>query len=123
MQKYGNYILTYEGFYSLTLFNGILPKGVCHADDLFYLWKPLFGYEIPLFGEDISVSEILINAWTNFAKHGNPTPDPESGFVWRPIETIFDYQYLNISGQNPTMSLNNPEILSRMELWESVLGQ
>ena len=55
-----NYILTHEGFYSLTLLNGILPKGVCHADDLFYLWKPFFGYEIPLFGEDVSVSEILI---------------------------------------------------------------
>ena len=119
-----NYILTHEGFYSLTLLNGILPKGVCHADDLFYLWKPFFGYEIPLFGADVSVSEILIDTWTNFAKHGNPTPnDQESGFVWAPMKSCLEYQYLNISGQNPTMSLNNPKIISRMAIWERVLGE
>ena len=64
-----------------------------------------------------------IDAWTNFAKHGNPTPDPKTGFIWTPFESIFDYKYLNISGQNPIMSMNNPEILYRMELWERVLGE
>ena len=33
------YILTYEGAYSLTQLFGVDSVGVCHADDLFYIWQ------------------------------------------------------------------------------------
>ena len=36
------YVLTYEGEYSFSALYGIPANGVCHADDLLYLWNPSF---------------------------------------------------------------------------------
>ena len=45
------YILTYEGEFSFSEVYNVPPNGVCHADDLLYLWNPwLLG---PLSGDDI----------------------------------------------------------------------
>ena len=45
------YILTYEGEYSFSEIYSVPPNGVCHADDLLYLWNPSFLG--PLTGEDV----------------------------------------------------------------------
>ena len=37
------YMLTYRGQYSFTDLYGLPDYGVSHADDLFYLFNPLFG--------------------------------------------------------------------------------
>ena len=114
------YILTYEGLYSLTLMSGILPKGVCHADDCIYLWDPVFGINLPLLAADKAVRDLMVSAWTNFATYGDPTP-PNSGLSWTPLKSISDFQYWNISGPNPIMS-SSEEILSRMNIWNEVIG-
>ena len=36
------YILTYEGEFSFSQLYYVSPQGVCHADDLLYLWNPSF---------------------------------------------------------------------------------
>ena len=64
--KVFQYILTYQGQYSLTQLYGLDLVGVCHGDDLFYIWESL-----PLNEQDLAVSigksfsEALILASTN----------------------------------------------------------
>ncbi len=61
------------------------PKyGVAHSDELFMLFK---AHKIPVetvfTTEDKSTSENMLKLWTDFAKTGNPTPDPQHiGIKW-----------------------------------------
>ena len=49
------------------------PIGVCHGDDLIYLFKsPL--YNFTLNGNDIQVKDMATKVWVNFAMFGDPTP-------------------------------------------------
>ena len=114
------YILTYEGEYSVTQLFGLDHIGVCHADDLIYLWESFYGFG-PLNDDDTLVREIMTTAWTNFATYGDPTP-PDSGLSWTPQVPNSDYQYWNISGSAPVMSTSQ-EIQDRMAFWEQVLFQ
>jgi len=111
------YILTHRGEHSFTEAFGIEPVGVCHADDLIYLWNPngQFG---SLTGEDSLVRNTMIEAWTNFAYYGDPTP-PGSESSWTPLTT--PDQYWNISGPVPSME-SSSYIQERMDLWEQVIG-
>ena len=47
MVQYGvtvyQYLLTYEGERSFSELFGVDPVGVCHGDDMFYLWDPVYG--------------------------------------------------------------------------------
>ena len=52
---------------------GVDPIGVCHADDLFYLFQ-MPRYNINLTGNDVKVKDVMTNAWVNFATYGDPTP-------------------------------------------------
>jgi carboxylesterase type B len=58
-------------------------EGVCHFDEMFLLFKQ---HLIPVDGvftdDDKSTSRNLLKIWTDFAKTGNPTPDP-NGIHWR----------------------------------------
>jgi len=119
------YVLTHQGQNSMTKMMG-LPKlvGVCHSDDLFYLWNPYEHMRLNLNKEDSAVREIMSEAWTSFAKRGNPSP---RGFTWNPLtKDTLDGEwapenrwFFNISGSNPAMAASN-DIYSRIELWNSL---
>jgi carboxylesterase type B len=53
--------------------------GVSHADELFIMFK---SHKIPIDGvyteSDKATSKNVLKLWTDFAKTGNPTPDPET---------------------------------------------
>lgn len=71
---------------------------MCHADDLLYLWEPVFDVDwVLLSGDDESVRNVMTSAWTNFAIYGDPTP-PGSGLSWMPLVLDSVHQYWNISG-------------------------
>ena len=114
--KVFQYILTYQGQYSLTQFYGLDAVGVCHGDDLFYIWESL-----PLNEQDLAVSKTMADAWTNFAKYGDPTPD--SKLSWTPVEAGMSdtIQFWNISGPEPYMQTNS-KLQERMDLWKHVMG-
>ena len=112
------YILTYEGEYSFSQLFYVPPNGVCHADDLLYLWNPSFLG--PLSGDDLVVRDVMSSAWTNFAIYGDPTP-PGSYLSWTPVDPKSELQnYWNISGTNPTMATSH-EIHNRMMLWDQIM--
>ena len=118
------YMLTYQGEHSFTEYFSIPPVGVCHADDLIYLWEPVFGWdqgEHVLQGEDDMVRSFMTRIWSLFSMFGDPTPPDvgEIGVTWLP-RTEDNMLMLNISGQNPEM-VNNDEMKKRMEFWSTLM--
>jgi carboxylesterase type B len=125
--KVFHYILTYEGEFSLLNIYGLPPMGVCHADDLFYLFDPIFGNSgwdsntNALTGTDIEVSELMVSAWANFAAYGDPTPPSDMlESAWLPVGKD-NFQYLNISGPSPQMEYSE-DIGTRMQFWTELMG-
>jgi len=115
------YILTYEGEFSFSERFGVDPEGVCHADDLLYIWDSNIVDGDMLTGNDVLVREIMTTAWANFATYGDPTP-PGSVLSWTPQESPASLQqYWNITGPAPFMA-TSLEIQDRMALWEKVVG-
>ena len=112
------YILTHQGKSSLIQFFGMDPMGVCHGDDLMYLFETMILKE-PLTGDDVLVRDEMVSAWSNFAIHGNPTP-PGSDLSWSPAEPNNVHQLFDISGPRPIMS-TSPEIKKRMALWDNIM--
>ena len=74
--KVYQYILTHQAFGLAHRL--VLPYGVCHAEDLLFLFDP---YQIPLLRKDREVGDLMARAWTNFAKTGDPN-DPSTPHVW-----------------------------------------
>jgi len=117
------YIFSYRGQHSFLDSYGVPPGlfGVCHADELFYLFDP-FGHldleDVP--NSDENIRELLVTSWTNFAKFGDPTP-PGSGISWTPITTDSNL-YLNISGTDSILerSINYED---RMQFWSAVVNK
>ena len=114
-----SYILTYQGNYSFTNYFGIETIGVCHGDDIVYLFEPCVS-TIPgnpvLDESDSAVRNTMVTAWTNFAKTGHP------GMSWDPQSARSANQFWNISGPEPKMDTNS-YIQERMLLWEQVLDR
>ena len=111
------YVLTYQGEYSFSQVWGVDPAGVCHADDLIYIWEPV-AFAGTLEGEDVLVRNTITSAWANFATYGDPTP-PGSESTWTPSD--HQHKYWNIADHEPSMASNN-DIMERMELWRQVVG-
>ena len=118
------YILTFVGQYSQTDSLDIEKQGVCHGDDLIYIFNPSLGF----YGnftmtepDSINLREEITSAWTNFAKYGDPTP-PDSDGNWRswtPLDKSSPLSFWNISGDDSAME-DDTKIVARMEFWENL---
>lgn len=99
-------------------FNGINKPGVCHGDDLGYLFKTLFTPDIiPDSIEDIAQKR-FVKMWTNFARYGHPVfkKDPLLNIRWKPVKKDAVH-YLDI-GENLEMKCD-PEI-TKMKFWDEI---
>lgn len=73
--EYGNYgmVLLYKYIIILVLLRSkkhiINISGVCHADDLMYLF-PIHFLKKPMEKSDLAISDLIITLWTNFASSG-----------------------------------------------------
>ena len=86
------------------------------------MFAPAFGVDITLKGEDIEVMNVMVQAWSNFAKFGDPTP-PNSNFTWTPRSSQDDkHHFFNISGSNPTMDTSQ-DVENRIAVWENIFGK
>ena len=121
------YFFNYRGQFSFTnlYVNGSI--GVCHGDDLIYLWDPVFQHGIapptfgPLFNEDALLRNTMTKVWTNFAKYGDPTP-PNSNFnSWIPLSPNSEHHFWNIINSGPMMSTSQ-DLQERMKFWEDIVG-
>lgn len=93
-------------------------KGVCHADDINYLFVKKWTPKI----EQGSIEEIsmrrFVNLWTSFAKYGNPTNELNNliKVKWLPVEKN-EMNYLEI-GKELTVGINPDK--ERMEFWDDI---
>jgi len=123
------YMLTHQGRYSFTQLFGIPePVGVCHADDLLYLWEPVFRFipeDAPFNEEDSLLREVMVTAWTNFAKFGDPSSINVYGpsWNWTPLKEGLPHSFLNISSpMAPLLEMEtNKQINDRMDFWAQLL--
>ncbi|XP_049884300.1 juvenile hormone esterase-like [Pectinophora gossypiella] len=77
------YIFNYIGNRNLgrLLTNSSLPA-TANQDELFYIFE-LERVPLPMDENDARIVTFMTMMWTNFAKFGNPTPEPENG-SWLP---------------------------------------
>ena len=110
-------IFTYRGEHSYSQSFGLGKYGVCHSDDLLYLW--LWGDFPLIMADDKRVRNVVTDAWVNFAKYGNPTPSG-SELSWLPVDDPKKHNFWNISGPKPEMTTSQ-EIQDRMNFWDQLL--
>ncbi|XP_065219707.1 juvenile hormone esterase-like [Planococcus citri] len=95
-------------------FNLTKDLGVCHADELFLLFR-FEDLENRWTPEDKLVSELLQKFWVNFAIYSDPNGNSEDK-VWKPVETQ-DIDYLHIKADSPKMETKF--INDSFDLWDS----
>jgi len=108
------YLFAHETAFGLLTLAGVPNPnhyGVCHGDELALLYLPLMLSS----SGDRQMSRMMVDWWTNFAKHGNPTP--ETG-LWR--EWAEEEQYLEID-VTPRMDFS-AEVVARMDFWREICG-
>ena len=69
------------------------------------------------------IRETLLLAWTNFAKHGDPTPPGSCLSTWTPQPQDSEEQvYWNIKDSKPQMTFegNLYNIKERMAFWDKI---
>ncbi|XP_017784079.1 PREDICTED: esterase B1-like [Nicrophorus vespilloides] len=99
----------------------IKDKGVCHADELGYIFKMIVTPDITKGSiEDITIKR-LTRYWTNFAKTGNPNNAKLCDMfpVEWPTVKENDFKFIDI-GETLKVCVN-PEA-ERMKFWESIYG-
>ncbi|XP_059092886.1 juvenile hormone esterase-like isoform X2 [Tigriopus californicus] len=118
---------------------GINPSkkmGVCHADDLPYLFSSTLPMETLDDPQDVDISRKLVDLWTNFAIHRHPTPRSKDGNVigpnlqdirhtWKSVQKQLDlneaiYYTLDSNGfrHEPNADLDN-----RLRFWEKMTSE
>ncbi|CAH2103579.1 unnamed protein product [Euphydryas editha] len=103
------------------------PKGnygVCHADDLIYLF-PIHFLQNKFSPEDNKILDLIITLWTNFATSGNPTIPVEVPFDWQPAANKDNLEYLDI-GVKQVMKqgfAKRAKLWSQLPLWHNLKNQ
>ncbi|XP_076643336.1 carboxylic ester hydrolase-like [Halictus rubicundus] len=117
------YYMAYRGSASFSIIFGDPDNnyGVCHADELQYLFpvgEQLFK-DIPLSDKDNKMIDTITNLWVNFATTGNPTPEVSKDVPvkWKPVRTEA-LEYLHIGQDQVEMSMNLNR--DRMNFWKSL---
>ncbi|XP_013189471.2 juvenile hormone esterase [Amyelois transitella] len=111
------YELAYEASNSFSQIFGYGEEkvGVCHADDLMYLFPIHFLSKQPS-RKDIEMSKLIITLWTNFASSGNPNKPKVLPFKWEPATNGLTMEYLQIDA-NPSMK---QDFASRSRFWATL---
>ncbi|CAH1963415.1 unnamed protein product [Acanthoscelides obtectus] len=116
------YLFGYRGSASFTKIfgGGDTDFGVCHADELQYLFPVGDGLfpDVKPSKTDKKITNIMTTLWTNFARTGDPTPEATADISerWKPY-TAKSENYYHIDG-NSTINKSGL-LLDRALLWRS----
>ena len=128
---------SYGDFFATTKENIDYNWGASHCDDLLYLFRsPALFPDLQPNSSDLTVSRIMVQMWTDFAKYGNPTPRADQ-LMWIPVyngtrEKIYgnNVEFLNISGtytidedEHISLKTNCASCLIGWNLWIAYLSQ
>ncbi|KAL4706531.1 hypothetical protein ACJJTC_015729 [Scirpophaga incertulas] len=103
-----------ERNYTKSQYNMNSVKGVCHADDLHYLFN-VTCLPIPLTNESKNIIEQFVKLWTNFASTGNPTSSNETK-QWKPF-TKNDFNCYIIDSQCRSALIKN---IKNIIFWDEI---
>ena len=84
------YMFTHKGKFSFADILGLNSSqfGVCHADEVHYIFNPHLVEYPALAGEDFDVRNTMVKLWLNFADSGKPViMESSQGFQWNQFET------------------------------------
>ncbi|KAK9875472.1 hypothetical protein WA026_007864 [Henosepilachna vigintioctopunctata] len=92
--------------------------GVCHADDLGYLFATFFTPSVSKNSREEVMIKRLVALWTNFAKFGNPTPpnDDNLSVSWTPAEKE-NLHFLNIADE---LKMESCPFKERNVFWDDI---
>jgi len=113
------YMFSHPGAWSFAQLMDLPPGyGVCHADDVHYLFQPhLDKVPIPsLDGVDRAVRNMMVTLWVDFIQFGDPTP-PGSFMDWGEFSAE-NPEYLEIS-TSPRMTWSD-EWTTRVNFWDTL---
>jgi len=94
--------------------------GVPHGDDALYMFPNVIaGRKLLIEDEHFHITERLLHIITNFAKHGDPTPEetPELDNILWPVIEPDNFQYVDIGKKLKIKKGFFPE---HMEFWDSI---
>ncbi|KAK4880591.1 hypothetical protein RN001_008737 [Aquatica leii] len=116
------YVFGYRGTQSYSLiFSDVNDKynyGVCHGDELFYLFNLKFTPDKEFTEDELKISNVLGSLWTNFAKTKNPTPSTNEIIptIWSPVKSNnIQYYYIN-----KKMEMKNDMNSEALRFWKNV---
>jgi len=92
--------------------------GVCHGDELFMMFKGSLLPNTIFSQQDVRVRRSLIEKWTNFAVHHNPTPEDGS---WIKFD-VNNPQFLEIGSDGDSM-MYPEDHQRRMKEWEEIYNK
>ena len=113
-QNVYQYRYVHQGEFGLNPDACIDKLGVNHGDELYLQWDPVFGNHHQLNPEDQEMSGILVNAWSNFIKTGEPLVP---GVDWTPLSPE-NQEYL-VLDVNPRME-RSQDYQSKMDFWNQL---
>ncbi|XP_062543904.1 esterase B1-like [Armigeres subalbatus] len=101
-------------------------EGVCHADELPYLFSSTWlGTDVEQGSREDNFRSTICKLWTNFAKHGNPTPtDGGIDFVWAPVKPVSDSQFvLDAAELNDELKMVQNPFGERVQFWRELFAR
>ncbi|XP_037080612.1 cocaine esterase-like [Pollicipes pollicipes] len=90
--------------------------GVPHAEDLLYLFKPVFGPPIARDSDEHKMIRFMVSLWTNFARRGYPSTDAVPMPSW-PIYTASRQEHMRL---NMAPSVGRAAFSERVEFWNQL---
>ncbi|XP_073820631.1 alpha-Esterase-10 isoform X1 [Musca autumnalis] len=101
---------------------GDAVRGVCHGDDMVYLFRFMFSNRMPLDSQDCKVARTMIDIWTSFAAKSDPNCPSLGDIKYEPLpKDTATIKCLNISDKVEFIEL--PELEKIKEVWNSFYPQ
>ena len=85
--------------------------GVCHGDELLYLFQVVPFLQLLPTVSDQAVSRSMVSWWANFARDHQPDPS------WTPASEDDELKYWVIGGEGGVGKMQEREELARLEQW------
>ncbi|CAG9785524.1 unnamed protein product [Diatraea saccharalis] len=111
------FIAESERNYMKTLYKIDHVKGVCHGDELHYLFH-VTCLPIPLSDRSRKIIDQFMKLWVNFASTGNPTPSHYAE-LWKPF-SVNEWNCFIIGDELKCIQIQDAE---NMKFWEEIYGE
>lgn len=122
------YYFTFDGRFGnlKQLLNLSHLPGVSHGDDVFYMFHSALNAALEADADEHRVRDALVTMWTDFARHGNPTPaeSAKNLVTWEPVmpgaDQDFHFRCLQIDG---TFKMISNPTEKRSQFWRTLIRQ